>query len=127
MKRIKTTRFCVEWRLNLFRKLHYKIDTKDVKELVSGYGYCFASIMVTVEGKGVNYMYKECPDNKNDSGWRFFSGYEDDDYVNNSKNVEIYDVNTIANYAPDIISLLDSEIGHSFERDMETKKWNLVE
>ena len=40
-------------------------------------------------------MYKEEPDNDVDSGWRFFSGFETDEYVNNPKNIEVYDVNTI--------------------------------
>lgn len=61
-------------------------------------------------------MYREEPSDRDDSGWRFFAGTEDEQYVNDPKNVEIYDVNTIANYDPEIIPLLDSPIGSAFER-----------
>jgi hypothetical protein len=55
-------------------------------------------------------MYREEPDGDWDTGWRFFSGYESDDYVNDPDNLEIYQVNTIANYDPDIIPFLDSPV-----------------
>lgn len=32
-------------------------------------------------------------------------------------NLGIYDVNTIANYDPDIVPFLDSPFGRAFERD----------
>jgi hypothetical protein len=43
-------------------------------------------------------------------------GTRDPEYVDDPANWEIYDVNTIANYDPDIIPLLDSSFGSAFER-----------
>ena len=94
--------------MGLFNK--YIINAKDIKQYVSNYGGCLATKMITQKGKGVNYMYREEPDNDADSGWRFFSGFETDDYANNPKNVEVYDVNTIVNYSPDIIPFLDRQL-----------------
>lgn len=61
-------------------------------------------------------MYREAPDEEIDSGWRFMSGSESEDYMANSDNLAVYDVNTIANYDPDIIPFLDAPIGSAFER-----------
>lgn len=53
---------------------------------------------------------------KEDSGWRFFSGTEDEEFSNNADNLMIYDVNTIANYDEAIIPYLNCEIGIELER-----------
>jgi hypothetical protein len=47
----------------------------------------------------------------------FFSGLESDEYANDPANIAIYDVNTIANYDPEIIPLLDTPPGSAFARD----------
>jgi hypothetical protein len=62
-------------------------------------------------------MSCEATDRDVDSGWRFMSGFESDEYMNNPDNHAVYDVNTIANYDPDIIPLLDAPIGSAFERE----------
>lgn len=110
--------------MGLFSK--YKIKAKDIKQYVANYGGCLATKMITQKGLGVNYMYREKPDNDIDSGWRFFSGHETDDYVSNPKNVEVYDVNTIVNYSPDIMPFLDIEEGFALERDLETGRFYLL-
>ena len=51
-----------------------------------------------------------------DSGWRFFSGTESQEEIDNPENVEIYDVNTIANYDISIIPYLHAESETAFER-----------
>jgi len=61
-------------------------------------------------------MYREAPRNEIDSGWHFFSGDETQEYADHADNFALYDVNTIANYDPGIIHLLDSPVGSSFGR-----------
>src|SRR5438046_1034762 len=87
------------------------------KPLAEKRGGCFATDMITVEGRKVGYMYREEPDNDVDSGWRFMSGDESQAYMDNAGIHEIYDVNTIANYDPDIIPFLDAPPGAAFERE----------
>jgi len=94
----------------------FKLAASDIKPLVRGYGGCISSDMISVEGYPVRFMYRERPHNDLDSGWRFLSGFEDDQYMNNPDNHAVYDVNTIANYDPSIIPLLDSAIGSVFEK-----------
>ncbi|WP_407399243.1 DUF2185 domain-containing protein, partial [Treponema sp.] len=48
-----------------------------------------------------------------------FSGKETQEDIDNPKMIEIYDVNTIANYTKDIIPFLDYEKGFAFERNQE--------
>jgi hypothetical protein len=94
----------------------FKIKAEDIKPVAVGFGACIASDMITVRGKPVGFMYREDPDTPEDSGWRFTSGLEDQDYMDDEANHGIYDVNTIANYDPTIIPLLDSPKGSVFER-----------
>lgn len=44
-------------------------------------GGCFATDKITVEGELVDYMVREEPNNEFDSGWQFFSGTEDQAYI----------------------------------------------
>jgi len=97
-------------------KKKYILSEEDIQPLVHGYGGCIASDKITVEGYPVGFMYRQEPLNEIDSGWCFLSGFEHEDYMSDSSNHDIYDVNTIANYDPSIIPLLDSDINRAFER-----------
>ena len=93
-----------------------RIPGDQIKDLARGRGTCFATDMIVVRGKRVGFMYREAPDNDDDSGWRFMSGLEDQDYMDNPDNLGLYDVNTVANHDPTIIPLLGEPIGAVFER-----------
>jgi len=95
---------------------HFFRDAGSFKPLAVGFGSCIATDRITVDGQPVGYMYREMGDNQLDSGWRFFAGNEDDEYANDPGNVELYDVNTIANYDPCILPLLDAPPGSAFIR-----------
>ena len=71
-------------------------------------------------------MYRELPDDDIDSGWRFFSGDETQEYADDPANFAIYDVNTIANYDPDIIEHLGAPAFSAFERHPETQEFVAV-
>ena len=94
----------------------FHLSAAQIRDLARGHGRCFATDIITVDGQRVGYMYREEPSDGDDSGWRFFAGTEDEAYINDPKNLEIYDVNTIANYDPEVIPLLDAPPGTAFER-----------
>jgi len=94
----------------------FKLSKDKIQNLVHGYGACIATDKITVDGMPVRFMYRDKPIDKFDSGWRFMSGVESAEYMNNPKYHDVYSVNTIANYDPEIIPLLDSPIGAVFER-----------
>jgi hypothetical protein len=104
----------------------FKLAKEQIKPLAQGHGSCFATDMITVEGDPVRFMYREEPDNEIDSGWRFMSGFESDEYLDNPDNLAVYDVNTIANYDPSIIPLLSSPIGSAFEKVEEGGQFEVV-
>lgn len=76
-----------------------------------------ATDRITVDGAPVGYMYRENAVREEDSGWRFFAGEEDEHYMANLQRHDVYDINTIVNYDPDILPHLDADEGNRFERD----------
>src|SRR5690349_15478188 len=96
----------------------FHLSNDKIRDLAPGRGWCVATDHILVEGRQVGAMLREEPVNIADSGWRFFSGLESDEYLNDPDNLEDYiDVNSLANYDPDIIPFLDSPVGSEFERD----------
>lgn len=105
------------------RRRRFALCADQIKPLVEGRGGCFATDMITVTGRKVGYMYRERPSFDADSGWRFMAGLESQEYMDNPDNVTIYDVNTIANYDPEIIPFLDAPCGSAFARNPDTGKF----
>ncbi|MCL2300344.1 MAG: DUF2185 domain-containing protein [Firmicutes bacterium] len=98
----------------------YHLAAKEIIPMLHGWDGpkgCLATDRITVDGCKVGYMYREAPDYSGDSGWRFFTGDEDDDYANNPDNSGVYDLNTICNDDPGIIPLLRTPAGTAFARD----------
>ena len=99
------------------KKKKFALQADEIVLLAEGHGACFATDMITVEGRKVGYIYREEPDEEIDSGWRFTAGRESPEYMDDAANIAIYDVNTVANYDPEIIPLLHAPIGSVFERE----------
>ena len=108
-----------EWR-DLERK-HYAIPPTQMRQLLQGWREeegCIATDRITVDGCKVGYMYREYTEaGTQDSGWRFFAGDETREYVDTLENSEIYSLNTICNYDPDILPLLYAPPGTAYARD----------
>lgn len=66
-------------------------------------------------------MYREQPDQLDDSGWRFFAGDESDDYTNNPDNISLNAIPAICEIDPDIIPHLNASYGTAFERNKAGK------
>lgn len=98
----------------------------ELQELITPIGGCYASDKITVDGLPVGFMYREEPNFEKDSGWRFFSGTESQEYVDDPNNLMIYDVNTIANFDKAIMPYLYMKIGTELERKSDNT-FRLVE
>lgn len=94
----------------------FKLSPQQIQPLAIGLGSCFATDRIVVDGAPVGYMYRETPDDSVDSGWRFFAGDEDSDYMEDPRLQGIYDVNVIANYDQAVIALLAAAVGSVFKR-----------
>lgn len=84
-------------------------------------GYIIASNKVAKERKRIGYMYREEPDNENDSGWRVFSGDETQEYADDAQNFAMYNASTILAIDPSIGTLLATPAPVAFERDVSGK------
>ncbi|MBS0267287.1 MAG: DUF2185 domain-containing protein, partial [Planctomycetes bacterium] len=89
----------------------FALRADQMRPLVKNRGACFATDLITVAGRQVGYMYRDEPGNAQDSGWVFTAGQESQAYMDDADNHGIYDVNTIANYDPEIIPFLDAPPG----------------
>lgn len=105
----------------------YIVKPQDIKELIEQKGYCYASDMISVEGKKVGYMYREAREDEDDSGWRFYSGLESEEYVANEHHFMMFDLNYIANIDPAIIPYLKMRTGAEMERDQDSDTFSPVE
>lgn len=104
----------VSARLDVTKK--FRLSPEQVRTVVPGVGACYATDRITVDGCQVGYAYREEPDFPSDTGWRFFSGDESQEYVDDPSHTSIYDLNTIANYDPDIVSIVSAPAPVEFER-----------
>jgi hypothetical protein len=100
----------------------FKIPSEDIQILIAGMGGCYASDKILVDGEPIGYMYREETEDDWDSGWRFLSGTESDDYVNDPDKVGIYDVNIVANYDRGILPLLARSAPCAFAKSGGTFK-----
>ena len=104
----------------------WAIRNEDMRDLIEwdGAAGCIATDRILVDGCKVGYMYREEPDPESDmpdSGWRFTAGDESDEYMDDPDNSGIYHLNTICNYDPEIIPLLNAEYGSAYIRDEDGK------
>jgi len=101
----------------------FRLKPDEITDRATGRGACFATDMITVEGRQVAFMYREEPDESIDSGWRFMAGYESQAYMDDPSNSGIYDVNTIANYDPAIIPYLSMPPGTRLDRVSDSREF----
>jgi len=94
----------------------FPLTHEQIQPLANGHGSCLATDRIVIDGENVGFCYRETPASEHDSGWRFFAGDESQEYVENPMNIGLYDVNTVANYDPQIIPFLASPEGSAFER-----------
>ncbi len=105
----------------------FKLKPNEIKEIIPNKGGCLATDKITYDGMKVGYMYREEANNDMDNGWRFFSGTESQDYVDDANNTKVYDMNTIANYDQAIIAYIDFPVGSELERIPNTDEFKNVE
>lgn len=92
------------------------LQTENIPQHIKPMGFCIASNKITLEGAKVGYMYREEGDQENDSGWRILAGTETQEYVDDSENGKIFDLNIIAHHDPAIIPYLKYPYNTELER-----------
>ena len=92
-----------------------------VKQLIKPIGFCIISCKIIDESEPIGYMYRERGGEDEDSGWRFLSGTETDEYTEDDDNYKVVDVNIVANFEPAIIPHLNGKFDSEFERSEDGK------
>ena len=79
--------------------------------LSNALSYAIVSKQVSQENEAIGFLYREDPAFEHDSGWRFFSGDESDDYTDNPDNFTVCGIGEITASNPDILPLLQEKAG----------------
>ena len=104
-----------------------ELQSEEMKSLIPEMGYSIVSNKIAVNGMKIGFLYREEPDEPEDSGWRFLSGTEEKDYVENPDNSKVFGVNAVANYDPAIIPYLNLSPGTELERVEESDQFQSLQ
>lgn len=86
---------------------------------------CYVTNSVLQENNPVLQLFREEPaeSEENYSGWNFFSGQEDEEYLNQSENWSFVSIGKVLNVDDSFIEILGSEYGTEFVKNSETGKY----
>jgi len=105
-----------------FRPCHViSTEHDDQDNLVERYAKrCFVTRRVLDEGRPVAYLYREDPDDEDDSGWRITAGDESDAYMEDSANVAYVSLGAVLSRDDSFRGLLEVPAGSAFSRNPQT-------
>jgi hypothetical protein len=84
---------------------------------------CFVTQRVLQDGQRVGYLYREAPEDDEDSGWRFMANDESQDYMNTKGNVQYVSVGRVLSCDDAFLPLLASEVGAAFVLDLDSNAY----
>jgi hypothetical protein len=74
----------------------------------------------------VLFAYRLKPNNENDSGWVFWSGQEDQAYIDNTDNTVVSLLGLFLDMDPTLAEILNHPIGTAWARDSPASPWREV-
>lgn len=89
-------------------------------------GGCICTNRVAKDGLKVDYMYRVATDREADSGWRFFGGDEDSEYLGVAANSAVLSLGAVADCDPDVIPFLEIPPPCAFEKRPESGTYEQV-
>lgn len=78
-----------------------------------------------LERREFNFMLRDAPNNDQDSGWSVLSGYEEDEYLEDSANLQCISIGVILNMDDSILSFIDESPLCAFERNEDGVFWKI--
>ena len=79
--------------------------------LSNALSYAIVSKQVSQQHEMIGFLYREAAAFEHDSGWRFFSGAEDDAYTDNPDHFQILPLNEVLEGNPEIAPLMSETQG----------------
>ena len=103
------------------------LDIEDTNDITKYLKKCFVSNHIMHDGYKVGRLYREEPEDENETGWTFMSDYETQEYVDDSKNLQYIAIAKVLNIDDCFINLLDEPVGSIYVRDDITGTFFKVE
>ncbi|MCJ8313040.1 MAG: DUF2185 domain-containing protein [Saccharospirillaceae bacterium] len=86
-----------------------------------------STLIVNDRPMPIRFFYKESPNHQNDSGFRFYSGLESDDFLQTDEAACVAPLDCMIRVDPTIQSLIElSNIGSVWERLPNSNTWSEV-
>ena len=82
-----------------------------MKKYVENAGSCIVTKSLLNGESNFRWLFREEPLNNIDTGWMAFGDSDNDDYVNDPKNLTAVDLNTLINIEPTILNIYEMPIG----------------
>lgn len=77
----------------------------------------FVTNRILLDGQAICFLYRESPDEDQDSGWRFTAGDETDEYMEDTGNIGYVSLGAVLSRDDSVLHLLDEPAGSAFKRD----------
>lgn len=86
---------------------------------------CLASSLILSEQPlPIRFFYRDWPDHKNDTGFRFYSGLESDDFLQSEGSALVAPLDCMTRIDPTLSDLIEqSEVGSVWERLPGRNDW----
>ena len=78
---------------------------------------CFVTNNILYDGQLVGYLYREAPDTDDDSGWRFTTGNESDEYMDDTANSSFVSLGAVLRVDDSFLKFIEREAGVAFAKD----------
>ncbi len=101
-------------------------DTPTETEIQRPFLALVSKLLVGEKPCPVRFMYKTVPADLRDTGWRMYSGYEDEAFLADKKNMMPYPIETLTRMDSSLEPLLNSKPGTVWER-VPGSDWQEVE
>ena len=82
-----------------------------MKKYVENAGSCIVTKSILNGETKFRWLFREEPLNNIDTGWMAFGDSDNDDYVNDPKNLTVVDLNTLINIEPTILNVYEMPVG----------------
>lgn len=94
-------------------------EHRDPHDLTAKYvKRAFVTNRILRDGQAIRFLYREAPDDDQDSGWRFTAGDETDEYMEESDNISYVSLGAVLSSDDSVLHLLDEPEGSAFKRDV---------
>ena len=82
-----------------------------MKKYVENAGSCIVTKSLLNGESNFRWLFREEPLDNIDTGWLAFGDSDNDDYVNDPKNLSVVDLNTLINIEPTILNVYEMPVG----------------